>query len=136
LVVFGTFAPTRALSNTWGAEDEMVRTVTKRAKDAIVDAAHGVRTMAGEALGQATKAAADVVFETTANALEPGRVRLRRATPAMENALGNAARRSVGKNKPGRRKTAGARKRVVKRKTAPRKKASKARRAVKRRLSR
>ena len=82
----------------------MVRTVTKKAKDAIVDAAQGVRTMAGEAFGAATKAAADVVFESTANALEAGRVRLRRATPAMENALGNAARRSVDKRKPGRRK--------------------------------
>ena len=82
----------------------MVRTVTKKAKDAIVDAAQGVRTMAGEAFGAATKAAADVVFESTANALEAGRVRLRRATPAMENALGNAARRSVSKRNPAGRK--------------------------------
>ena len=51
----------------------MVRTVTKKAKDAIVDAAQGVRTMAGEAFGAATKAAADVVFVSTANALETGR---------------------------------------------------------------
>jgi hypothetical protein len=114
----------------------MVRTVTNKAKDAIVDAAQGVRTMAGEAFGAATKAAADVVFESTANALEAGRVRLRRATPAMENALGNAARRSVSKKKPGRRKTAAARKRGVKRKTVSGKKAPKARRATKRRRSR
>jgi hypothetical protein len=114
----------------------MVRTVTKTAKDAIVDAAQGVRTMAGEAFGAATKAAADVVFESTANALEAGRLRLRRATPAMENALGNAARRSVSKKKPGRRKTAAARKRVAKRKAVSRKKAPKARRAAKRRRSR
>ena len=110
----------------------MVRTVTKRAKDAIVDAAQGVRTMAGEALGAATKAAADVVFDSTANALETGRVRLRRATPAMENALGNAARRSVTKSKPVSRKAAAARKR----KAAARKKAPKTRRAVKRRRAR
>jgi hypothetical protein len=114
----------------------MVRTVTKTAKDAIVDAAQGVRTMAGEAFGAATKAAADVVFESTANALEAGRVRLRRATPAMENALGNAARRSVSKKKPGRRKTATVRKRGTKRKPASRRKAPKARRATKRRRSR
>ncbi len=114
----------------------MVRTVTKTAKDAIVDAAQGVRTMAGEAFGAATKAAADVVFESTANALEAGRARLRRATPAMENALGNAARRSVSKKKPGRRKTAAARKRGVKRKAVSRKKAPKARRAARRRRSR
>jgi hypothetical protein len=119
-----------------GAEDEMVRTVTKTAKDAIVDAAQGVRTMAGEAFGAATKAAADVVFESTANALEAGRVRLRRATPAMENALGNAARRSVSKKKPGRRKPAAAGKRGVKRKAVSRKKAPKARRAARRRRSR
>jgi len=114
----------------------MVRTVTKRAKEAIVDAAQGVRTMAGEAFGAATKAAADVVFESTANALEAGRVRLRRATPAMENALGNAARRSVSKRKQAARKTASARKRGAKRKSASRKKAPKARRAAKRRRSR
>ncbi len=114
----------------------MVRTVTKKAKDAIVDAAQGVRTIAGEAFGAATKAAADVVFESTASALEVGRSRLQRATPAMENALGNAARRSVVKRKPGRRKTATARKRGAKRKMVCRKKAPKARRVTKRRRSR
>jgi hypothetical protein len=30
------------------AEDEMVRTVTKKAKDVIVDAAQGVRTIAAK----------------------------------------------------------------------------------------
>ena len=119
-----------------GAEEEMVRTVTKKAKDAIVDAAQGVRSMAGEAFGAATKAAADVVFVSTANALETGRSRLQRATPAMENALGNAARRTVSKRKPGRRKTSAARKRGAKRKTAARKRAPKIRRTAKRRRSR
>lgn len=118
----------------------MVRTVTKTAKEAIVDAAHGVRTIAGEAFGAATKAAADVVFDSTANALEAGRVRLRRATPGMENALGNAARRSVTRRKPAGRKTASkraaARKRGAKRKVAGRKKTGKARRTAKRRRSR
>ncbi len=114
----------------------MVRTVTKKAKDAIADAAQGVRTMAGEAFGAATKAAADVVFESTANALEAGRVRLRRATPGMENALGNAARRSVAKRRSNRRKTAATRKRGVKRKAAGKKKAVKARRTARRRRAR
>jgi len=114
----------------------MVRTVTKKAKDAIVDAAQGVRTMAGEAFGAATKAAADVVFESTANALGAGRARLRRATPEMENALGNAARRSITKRKPGRRKTAATRKRGAKRKAVSRKKTPKTRRAAKRRRAR
>jgi hypothetical protein len=114
----------------------MVRTVTKTAKDAIVDVAQGVRTMAGEAFGAATKAAADVVFDSTANGLEAGRVKLRRATPGMENALGNAARRSVTKRKTAGRKTAAAIKRGTKRKTASRKKATKIRRTAKRRRSR
>jgi hypothetical protein len=114
----------------------MVRTVTKKAKDAIVDAAQGVRTMAGEAFGAATKAAADVVFESTANALDAGRSKLQRETPAMENALGNAARRSVVKGKPAGRKTAATRKRGTKHKVVSRKKASKARRTAKRRRSR
>ncbi len=117
----------------------MVRTVTKRAKDAIVDAAQGVRAMAGEALGAATKAAADVVFETTASALETGRTKLQRKSPAMENALGNAARRAVTKGRPARRKTrktASARKRAVKRKATSGKRPAKSRRAAKRRRSR
>ena len=117
----------------------MVRTVTKKAKDAIIDAAQGVRTMAGDALGAATKAAADVVFETTASALESGRSKLQRKSPAMENALGNAARRTVTSGSPARRKTrktASARKRSAKRKMASAKKRSKARRLAKRRRSR
>jgi hypothetical protein len=119
----------------------MVRTVTKKAKDAIVDAAQGVRTMAGEAFGAATKAAADVVFESTANALDAGRARLERATPRMENALGDAARRSVTKTPSTRRRTAKAstaRKRGTKRKAkaAGKKKPVKARRTAKRRRAR
>ena len=111
----------------------MVRTVTKTAKDAIVDAAQNVRTIAGEALGAATKAAADVVFDSTASALEAGRIRLKRTTPAMENALGNAARRTVSKRKPADRKTAAARKRSAKRKADSKRKAPKARRTARRR---
>ncbi len=111
----------------------MVRTVTKKAKDAIVDAAQGVRTMAGEAFGAATKAAADVVFEVNGEC--PGG-RSRAAppcNPGMENALGNAARRSVAKRRSNRRKTAATRKRGVKRKAAGKKKAVKARRTARRR---
>ena len=118
----------------------MVRTVTKKAKEVLVDAAQGMRTIAGEALGAATKAAADVVFESSANALEAGRARLQRATPHMENALGNAARRTIAKRKPARRKpsskTATARKRGAKRKAVGRKKAVKTRRTAKRRRAR
>jgi len=111
----------------------MVRTVTKTAKDAIVDAAQNVKTIAGEALGAATKAAADVVFDSTASALEAGRIRLKRATPAMENALGDAARRTVTKRKPAGRKTAAVRKRAAKRKAASKQRTPKARRTARRR---
>lgn len=111
----------------------MVRTVTKKAKDAIVDAAQGVRTIAGEAIGAATKAAADVVFESTASALEAGRAKLTRATPAMENALGNAAKRTVTRRRPARRKARTARKAATKRKVAAKRRVPKARRHAKRR---
>ena len=107
----------------------MVRTVTKRAKDAIIDAAQGVRNIAGDALGTATKAAADVVFESTANALEAGRSKIARAAPAMENALATTARRTVAKHKAVRRKAraipkAGAKRKVAAKRRAPRGKRS------------
>lgn len=111
----------------------MVRTVTKKAKDAIVDAAQGVRTMAGEALGAATKAAADVVFESTASALEAGRAKLTRAAPSMENALANTARRTVSKRKPSHRKARAGRKGAGKRKLASKRRVTRAKRSAKRR---
>jgi len=110
----------------------MVRTVTKRAKDAIIDAAQGVRNIAGDALGAATKAAADVVFESTANALEAGRAKISRAAPAMENALASTARRTVAKRKPLRRKARTARKAGAKRKAVANRRAPRGRRSKKR----
>ena len=110
----------------------MVRTVTKRAKDAIIDAAQGVRNIAGDALGAATKAAADVVFESTASALEAGRAKITRASPAMENVLASTARRTVAKRKPVRRKARAARKAGAKRKAVAKRRAPRGRRSGKR----
>jgi hypothetical protein len=84
----------------------VVKTVTTKAKDAIADAAQrsakGVKSVAGEALGAAAKAAAQIVLESTANALEAGRARIRRSTPAMKQAAGKAATEAV--SRPARRK--------------------------------
>ena len=97
----------------------MVKTATTKAKDAIADAAQGsaksVKSVAGVALGEAAKIAAQVVLESTANALEAGGATIRRSTPAMKQAVGNAAREAV--SKLARRKTA-----AKKRKTAARRK--------------
>jgi hypothetical protein len=92
----------------------MVKTVATRAKDAVTDAAQrsarGVKSIAGDAFGAAAKAAADVVLESTVHALEFGRTRLRRASPAMKQAIGKAAKRraskkkTVAKRKPSRSK--------------------------------
>ena len=97
----------------------MVKTAITKAKDAIADAAQGsaksVKSVAGVALGEAAKIAAQVVLESTANALEAGGATVRRSTPAMKQA--------VGKCGPGGRKQAGPTKdRRKKRKTAARRK--------------
>jgi hypothetical protein len=83
----------------------MVR-ITTRARRAITHAAQrgakGVKTVAGEALGAAAKAATDVVLERTAAALASGKAKLTQATPAIRRAAGKAAKRSV--DRPTRRK--------------------------------
>ena len=65
----------------------MVKTVPTRAKRAIKDAAQrgleGARSVAGGALDAAT-AAADVVVETTASALDAGQAGIKRSTPAVK----------------------------------------------------
>ena len=84
----------------------MVRTITSRAKRAITVAAQrsvkGVKTVAGEAIGAAAKAATEVVLQKTAETLATGRSKLTRSAPAIKRAAGNAAKASV--NKPVRRK--------------------------------
>ncbi len=75
----------------------MVRSVTTKAKNAITDVAQrgveNVRSVAGDAFGAAAKAAADVVLESTSNALQAGRAKVRQVTPAMKQAIGIAAKR-------------------------------------------
>ena len=94
----------------------MVKTVPTRAKRAIKDAAQrgleGARSVAGGALDAAT-AAADVVVETTASALDAGRAGIKRSTPAVKRVVARAAKtvrkplrkKSTGKRKTGKRKT-------------------------------
>ena len=73
----------------------MVKTVPTRAKRAIKDAAQrgleGARSVAGGALDAAT-AAADVVVETSAIALDAGRAGIKRSTPAVKRVLAIAAK--------------------------------------------
>jgi len=85
----------------------MVRSVTTKAKSAITDAAQRGVEIASDA-GAAAKAAADVMLESTSGALQAGRARVRRATPAVKRAIGLAPRRrkKVAKRKPARKKTA------------------------------
>jgi hypothetical protein len=89
----------------------MVRSVTTKAKNAITDVAQrgveNVRSVASDA-GAAAKAAADVVLESTVNALETGRAKVTQVTPAMKRAIGLALRRRKkgAKRKVARKKTA------------------------------
>lgn len=95
----------------------MVRSVTTKARDAITNAARrsikGVKSIAGDALGAAAKAAADVVLESTTNALDAGRAKIKQSTPAMKRAIGNVTKRTV--SPPVRRKTVAKRKTTRKR---------------------
>ena len=93
----------------------MVRSVTTKAKNAITDVAQrgveNVRSVASGA-GAAAKSAADVVLESTINALDAGRTKVKQVTPAMKRAIGLGPRRrkKVAKRKVARKKTASRRK--------------------------
>ena len=93
----------------------MVRSVTTKAKNAITDVAQrgveNVRSVASDA-GAVAKSAADVMLESTSNALEAGRAKVKQVTPAMKRAIGLGARRGkkVVKKKVKRKKTASRRK--------------------------
>jgi hypothetical protein len=97
----------------------MVRSITTKARDAITNAAQrsvkGVTSIAGDVLGAAAQAAADVVLESTTNALEAGRAKIKQSTPAMKRAIRKAAKRTV--STPVQRTT------VAKRKTTTNRKA-------------
>jgi len=82
---------------------KMVATRTKRViKHVAQRSIEGARSVAGEALGAAATAAADVVLESTANALDAGRATINQSTPAVKRAVGRAATRTV--SRPARRK--------------------------------
>ncbi len=96
----------------------MVRSITTKARDAITNAAQrsikGVKSVAGDALGAAAKAAADVVVESTTHALEAGRTKIKQSAPAIKRAIGNAPKRTV--SSPVRRKQVAKRRMARKRK--------------------
>jgi hypothetical protein len=93
----------------------MVRSVTKKAKNAITDVAQrgveNVRSVASDA-GAAAKSAADVVIESTSTVLEAGRAKVKQVTPAMKRVIGLAPRRrkKVTNRKAARKKTTSRRK--------------------------
>ena len=93
----------------------MVRTVAAKARHAIVTAAHrsaeSIKTVAGDAVGAAAQAAAGVVLDSTAKALEAGRTKITRSGPAVEKKVGRAAKRTVS----GRRRKRTTRKRAASR---------------------
>jgi hypothetical protein len=105
-------------------EATMVRILRAKTQHAIRKVARRgaktVRSVAGDALGAAAKAAAGVVLDSTAKVLEAGRSTVQRSAPAMERAAGRAARRTITgharKKSPTRRKARAA-KRKVKRRT-------------------
>jgi hypothetical protein len=96
----------------------MVRSVTPKARDAIINVAQrsikGIKSIARDTLGAAAKAAADVVLESTTNALEAGREKIKQSTPAMKRTIGNATKRTV--SPPVRRKPVAKKKMTRKRK--------------------
>ena len=91
----------------------MVRTVAAKARHAIVTAAQrsaeSIKTVAGDAVGAAAQAAAGVVLDSTAKALEAGRTKITRSGPAVEKKVGRAAKRTVS----GRRRKRTTRKRAA-----------------------
>jgi hypothetical protein len=99
----------------------MVRTLAVKTRKAIVKAAqHGaekIRTVAADAAGAATQAAAGVVLGSTADALEAGRTQVAQSTPRVKKALGRTAKRTIG----GRRRAVSGRKRTARRAAARRK---------------
>ena len=108
----------------------MVRTVAAKTRKAIVKAvqrsAQGIRTVAGDAAGAAAQAAAGVVLDSTANALEAGRTEVTQSAPAVKRRLGRAAKRTIGgRNRASsarKRSTKATRARISRRKNAPRRK--------------
>ena len=94
----------------------MVRTVTRTRHTIVRAAKRGaatVKSVAGEAIGAAAKAATEVVLDKTNAALAAGRAKLTRSSPAIKRAAEKTARRSV--DKPARRKRAARKRSTVRR---------------------
>ena len=99
----------------------MVR-ITTKTRQAVTGAARrsaeGIKSVAGDALGAAAKAAAAVVLESAANALGAGRAKIRRSTPAIKRAAGKTAKQAITgsrRKKPGRRRRTKSRRRINRR---------------------
>jgi hypothetical protein len=99
----------------------MVR-ITTKTRQVITGAARrgakGIRSVAGDALGAAANAAAAVVLESTANALDAGRAKIRQSTPALKRAAGKTAKQAVNgsrRKKPARKRRAKSRRRTSRR---------------------
>ena len=99
----------------------MVRLVRTKTRRAIANAARRgaktVKTVAGDALGAAAKAATGVVLDSTTKMLEAGRTKVARSAPSIQRAAGKAARRTVsgrGRKKSARKRRTSAAKRKVK----------------------
>jgi hypothetical protein len=77
----------------------MARMMSPRTKRTVKDTAkrgaRAVKSVAGEALSAAARAAAGVVLESTVDALERGRTKVSQSTPSIKRAVGKAAKRTV-----------------------------------------
>lgn len=94
----------------------MVRTVTRTRHTIVRAAKRGaatVKSVAGEAIGAAAKAATEVVLDKTNAALAAGRAKLTRSSPAIKRTAEKTARQSL--DKPARRKRATRKRSTVRR---------------------
>jgi hypothetical protein len=94
----------------------MVRTVTRTRHTIVRAAKRGaatVKSVAGEAIGAAAKAATEVVLDKTNAALAAGRAKLTRSSPAIKRAAEKTARQSL--DKPARRNRATRKRSTVRR---------------------
>jgi hypothetical protein len=110
-------------------EETMVRLIKPKTRRAITNmarrGAQTVRSVAGDAMGAAAKAAAGVVLDSTASALETGHSKIQRSSPAMQRAAGKAARRTITQRSRITRRS--------RKKSTPKRRTSAAKRKIKRR---
>lgn len=99
----------------------MVR-MTVKARHAVVGAARrsveSVKSVAGDALGAAAKAAAGVVIKSTADALRVGQTKIKQSAPSVKRSAGRLAKQAVSgspRKKSVRKRSSKTRRRVSKR---------------------